>query len=251
MPITAVAFDLEIMPNLRPDADEETAMMAAVEAPLRLRMHGLRMMMYLAATFVVRDDAAKAALLKSFENALAGYRLYHRVIFEPDSIEGGLHPAARDVLVEAARRVPEARTPAGSLATMLAECRAARGEDDERTRDLFEKAAAYVAGAPSATMVSLGAAIMAAADARRAAQEATARRAQSQALEARDRIADIARTVRLISLNARVEAARAGDAGRAFGVIAEEIKGLSEQTETASAEMGEGIEAIMAQWATA
>jgi len=42
------------------------------------------------------------------------------------------------------------------------------------------------------------------------------------------RIQSISQMVRLISLNASVEAARAGDAGKAFGVIAHEVKALSE-----------------------
>ena len=41
-------------------------------------------------------------------------------------------------------------------------------------------------------------------------------------------IQSISKMVRLISLNASVEAARAGDAGRAFGVIATEVKAMSE-----------------------
>ncbi|MEL6913000.1 MAG: methyl-accepting chemotaxis protein [Pseudomonadota bacterium] len=51
------------------------------------------------------------------------------------------------------------------------------------------------------------------------------------------RITDISRTVSLIALNAAVEAARAGEAGRGFSVIAQEIKGLSEQTRMAASEV--------------
>ena len=50
---------------------------------------------------------------------------------------------------------------------------------------------------------------------------------------AMERIADISQSVRLISLNASVEAARVGDAGRGFGVISAEIKTLSEAINTA------------------
>lgn len=69
--------------------------------------------------------------------------------------------------------------------------------------------------------------------------------ARAKASTSRGRIEEIARTVRLISLNARVEAARAGEHGIAFGIIAEEIKFLSEQTEEASSDMGHSVDEIM------
>ena len=58
--------------------------------------------------------------------------------------------------------------------------------------------------------------------------------ATSQARDAMAQIDRISRSVRLISLNASVEAARAGDAGRGFSVIAGEIKTLAEAIASAS-----------------
>lgn len=58
------------------------------------------------------------------------------------------------------------------------------------------------------------------------------------------RIDAISRSVRLISLNAAVEAARVGDTGRGFSVIAGEIKTLAEAIASASQEAGRSMDEL-------
>lgn len=58
-------------------------------------------------------------------------------------------------------------------------------------------------------------------------------------------ISDVSGQTRLLSLNASIEAARAGDAGRGFAVVATEISNLSTQTDDATKDISKLIGDIM------
>lgn len=66
-------------------------------------------------------------------------------------------------------------------------------------------------------------------------------------VELGERIADIAEQTRVLALNAAIQASTAGEAGRSFAAVANEVQRLAERSADAARQIGVRAQALQAE----
>ncbi|ACD93885.1 methyl-accepting chemotaxis protein [Trichlorobacter lovleyi] len=140
-----------------------------------------------------------------------------------------------------ATAVEEMAATSGEIAN---NCVLAVGEAQDTTASA--KAGAAIVDQTVTTMHSIAERVMATSQ----TVEALGRRSD-QIGEIISTIEDIADQTNLLALNAAIEAARAGEQGRGFAVVADEVRALAERTTRATRSIGEMISSIQTETAQA
>ncbi len=236
----------DLLHDLDAGASTAAALRAMDVMPDSLRSQGARLCLYIACVLLAPDRMAHERGVVGLRRAVASLTVLR------DFYAQGKMPPGRRIHPEVAAILAAISPPLAELTqatnrflaigqSVLDSADSGETPDRERFDTILDGAFAdflpTIARLLSLTQIEVTAV--------RARNAAVADQARSAAEEALRRIDRLTRIVRMISVNARVEAARAGDAGRSFNVIATEITDLAGQVEVASRDIASRIGAIV------
>ncbi|MEL6450200.1 MAG: methyl-accepting chemotaxis protein [Pseudomonadota bacterium] len=164
--------------------------------------------------------------------------------FSFDSTLPDFHPDAVAWFRDCLKKSPKQAEPFRRMAQMLRSVQEVVETDTARAAARQRALSAYILKDLAPEIIALLDILDTALEQQERQRQEWAEKMRKEADDAVARIQTISQMVRLISLNASVEASRAGDAGKAFGVIAHEVKALSESIRASAGKVTGTVHAL-------
>lgn len=217
-------------------------------------MFGVLVVLYLSFCFYISTTVGVRRIQESMEAVAHGDMTRHTRVFGNDEL-AALSGATEEMTENISRIVADVRSSASMVSTtgqrLAEDNQALSGRTEEQAASLEQSSAAMRSVAEtvaqnsislseaSNSAVALTKSAVANADQVRKSASAMAelQKFASRMEEIVSTIDAIAFQINVLSLNAAVEAARAGSAGRGFAVVASEIRALADQSQKASQEI--------------
>ncbi|MEZ5824640.1 MAG: methyl-accepting chemotaxis protein [Geminicoccaceae bacterium] len=224
-------------------AERKAAFANAIDETGRLRMLSHRGVMQLSLAFLAEDGERRTALIADVRKSVQAFERQVQVL--KDSRSSGVNSTdfaiLRDLLFGSKTRFVDRLQHYGIEISRLTSQLEREGSID---RPDLNKLADFVSGALLECVNELVAALRSDLAALEKVDRDHMRKAAESVDSAATAIKSLGDQVRLISLNAKIEASRAGDAGRGFGVISTEVKTLSDHVQTFANEISANAESL-------
>ena len=190
----------------------------------KMRMLSHRTAMF--AMLIAGHDRPDPGHLERFDGAATEFGSIYRALCEGDAALG-VTAAVAGALADTGAFGEDTKAPIERFLDLVHSLRQGLGAGSG-VETAMARLVDLVAGDLLTTLNALTAAVSTTLNARIGARRAQNEQSRAAMLKAIGSINDVSLKVKLISLNASIEAARAGPYGKSFGVIAAEIRTLSE-----------------------